>query len=212
MSEIVIKLQNTKLLRYSTSLVLLAICLLVMASRIDAPLGQPYYLLSKYIGLVAIILFWFQLFVAQLVKLSIVRSEMAPGRRFHMLLGTLVVSAIVLHGSLFISAVSLRADHLALHLLIPRLTSGYYELGLSLGVIAMFTVLVAVYFGYRKFNEAFRRIAHRLVYAVFFLGITHALMIGSEANSGIVELLFWLMGISIMGLMSIRAMKAHRSR
>ena len=170
--------------------------------RSQAPDGQFLYLLSKSVGLTALLMLWWQLFSALIsscgfstkMRLPIFK----PGKTTHVVFGSMLALFIVSHAGLFISAVSLRQDSLAIHLLVPDF-SGFYHAALSLGVIAFFLILAAVFVAAtRKYIQRFWSYGHRLVLLAFGLAAFHAILIGSEAGSGILMYLIILLVSSIV--------------
>lgn len=170
--------------------------------RSEAPDGQFLYLLSKSVGLTALLMLWWQLFSALAVSAGLlVRAQIPifkPGKATHIVLGSLLALFIISHAGLFISAVSLRQDSPALHLLLPDF-SGFYHAALSLGVIAFFLILGAVILAAtRKYLPRLWLFGHRLVLLAFGLAVIHAVLIGSEAGSGLLLYLLLSLFVSIL--------------
>ena len=164
--------------------------------RDSAPGGQMLYLLSKICGLCAFTLLFLQVLITIFRKTKMSLSFLETGNAFHIALGVIIFLVVLLHGSLFVSAVSLRSGHLALHLLLPDLTNGYYARGVSLGVISLYLIVISVIFGYtsRKLKSrsgVFAR-GHLLVYLLAITVLIHARMIGSEIQSGWLQAFYWL--------------------
>lgn len=172
--------------------------------RADAPDGQFLYLLSKTLGLTALFLLWWQLFSTLLSSTGLLNKArltiIKAGKTTHIVFGSLLAIMIISHAGLFISAVSLRQDLLAIHLLVPDF-SGYYHLGLSFGVIALFVILLGVALAaVRRHLHVLWGYAHRLVLPGFALAALHAVMIGSEAGSGIILflLVFFVLSLALI--------------
>ena len=140
--------------------------------RLNAPQGQSLYVISKLMALGVYVLMWWQIMLGLFKKLH---------TRHHIVLGICTLFLVVTHVISFISAVSLRQDNLAVGLLLPDFTSGYYKSGISLGVIALLCIVVAVISGaLRDKLPKYWRFGHGLVYVTFALASVHGLMIGSE--------------------------------
>jgi len=114
-----------------------------------------------------------------------------------------------MHASIFISAASLRQDSLAVHLLVPDF-SGFYQTALSLGVIALFAIIIAVALAAaRKYVKNIWLYGHRLVILAFGLASVHAILIGSEAGAGVFMylVLFFILSISVAFVSGMRVFK-----
>lgn len=145
-------------------------------ARPYAPPGQTLYVLSKAAAIFVYLLMWWQ------IMLGVTKSI---NTKHHTILGISVLVLILSHIILFISAVSIRQGALSLGMLLPDFTTGYYASGISLGVLALFLILVASVSGVlRKKVPKHWKIGHNLVYITFTLATLHGLMIGSDVNSG----------------------------
>ena len=141
------------------------------------PAGQHSYVSSKMFGLIAIGLAGIQLILGYTISRATAR--------LHMLIGSALVIAALLHSGLFLNAVYLRTGNLPLHNLIPTSDGAYYHTGLMFGALAFWLLLMFAMTGYAaKQHMAFAKGMHRLGVLVFIFAATHALMIGSEAQSG----------------------------
>ncbi len=181
--------------------------------RTSAPDGQFLYLLSKSLGLTALCLFWWQLFSSLVFSSETFGntwlSEFKMGKSTHIVFGTLLALMIILHASIFISAASLRQDSLATHLLMPDF-SGFYQMALSLGVIALFAIIMAVVLAAsRKYLKKLWLYGHRLVLLAFGLASVHAILIGSEAGAGVFMylVLFFILSISVAFVSGMQVFK-----
>jgi len=146
-------------------------------SRTNAPPGQTLYLLSKITAVFVYILMWWQIMLGMAAKVN---------TQHHILLGVSVFILILMHVLLFISAASIRQDELNLSMLLPNFISGYYNRGLSFGVMALFFIVIATFAGiFRNRLQPFWKVGHSFVYITFTLATVHGLMIGSDINAGV---------------------------
>jgi len=172
----------------------------------SVPSGQLAYVLSKLAGLCALGLFALQLTLMVLRGTALEPAAGRWGKPAHRRLGLSVVALIVAHVALFIAAASLRSDHLATHLLLPRFESGFYDAMVSLGVLALYVVLVLVFAGALAWRRAGRqsrpRGAHRLLaLASVPLIAFHSYAIGSETSTLPVMAFYALLGaVALVGL------------
>ncbi|MEX2962260.1 hypothetical protein [Microbulbifer sp. TYP-18] len=176
------------------------------------PPGQSLYILSKLAGLLAIGLLGLQCLMALVKRLYTSRwSQVWEGNRwskwFHPLLGGLIFVLILLHVSLFFSAVTLRAGAPAWGLLLPRFDQGFYNRQVSLGLIAFVLLCLNVFAGWKLASGKGKwRIGHFLWILILPLSFIHALSIGSESRIPLMFGFLLLMSglLSIAGLVRIR--------
>ena len=140
-----------------------------------APPGQTLYVLSKATALFVYILMWWQIMLGMFKKVN---------KKYHIILGTSLFILIFIHVFLFVIAVSIRQGELHLTMLVPDFSAGYYNNGLSMGVLAFCMIIVAVITA--ALRKQFRKVwkfGHALVYLAFALATVHGLMIGSNVNA-----------------------------
>ena len=157
--------------------------------------GQFLYILSKLIGLYAIVLLWLQLMS------GLLRIRLFDGWRplIHRNLGLVTLSLVVLHVTLFVAGVSIRNGHFAYKLLLPNLFGHYFQKIVALGVIALWLLIIATVCAViRNRLPIVWKWGHRMMLVVFALGFMHSYLIGSEARSGGMLYLYYVMGISGM--------------
>ncbi|MBI5041165.1 MAG: ferric reductase-like transmembrane domain-containing protein, partial [Gammaproteobacteria bacterium] len=141
--------------------------------------GQFLYVLSKFLGLYAFVLFWLQLLGGSY------RSPLTGvgGSQSHRGLGALVLVLILLHAGLFVTGVSIRNQHFAYQWLLPDLFTTYYPRIVSLGLIALVLLLVSIGMAvWRARRGNAWRMGHWLVWVAFGLAFVHSYTIGSEAK------------------------------
>ena len=165
----------------------------------SVPPGQLAYVLSKLAGLCAA-----GLFALQLTLMVLRGTRFGPvvrrwGIRAHQRLGLAVVLVIVAHVVLFVAAASLRSEHLAARLLLPRWGSGFYDAMVSVGVLAFYLVVVVVAAGALSRRRdgtrgRFRRAHRALALASVPLVVVHSYAIGSETASVPVMAFYALFG------------------
>lgn len=162
--------------------------------------GQFLYVLSKLVGLYAIVLMWLQLMS------GLVRIRLFDGWNpvIHRNLGLVTLSLVVLHVTLFVAGVSIRNGHFAYKLLLPNLFGPYFPKIVALGVIALWLLIIAAVFAaIRNRLPIVWKWGHRLMLVVFGLGFVHSYLIGSEARAGGMLYLYYAMGTSsIIALLS----------
>jgi len=181
-------------------------------ARAGAPDGQLIYLFSKLFGLCAFVLLFWQLITAMLSKFARQQIEYVAGSTVHIYFGAVLLMMAMFHVGFFVSAVSIRSGHLALHLLLPDITSGYYATALSFGVIALYLVIIAVCSGIvRKRFPAFSKVGHALIYITIPLILLHAFMVGSEVQSILFLPLFMILAISAVLAAVSRAVSLIRT-
>lgn len=137
------------------------------------PAGQGYYLLAKLLGMLSVSLAIVQLMMSGLIRLGFDGFA----RRDHRALGLLTALLIIGHIAAFITAASLRGEGIALHLLVPNLTHGTYNRGVSLGAFGFWLLLVGLAIPLLRFRA---RVLHRLVILAVAMGLGHGLWIGTE--------------------------------
>lgn len=152
------------------------------------PPGQIHYVISKLIGLYAILFIWLQILVAVYAQKSTGKliPKITPKR--HLWLGCMTMLFSVLHASMFIWGVSLRSGHFASHLLWPDFLGGFYNFAVALGVIGLWSVMLVAISGYKRKSsprKGFWRLAHKLSVVAFLLVFLHSFLIGTESRIGI---------------------------
>ena len=156
--------------------------------------GQNLYLFSKLMGLYVIIFLWLQ------VTYGLTRNDRLLGlplwtKKRHQYLGITTFVMIVLHVSFFVLAVSIRKNTFAVGLLFPNF-DGFYHTMLSVGWFALVMVIAVISARVMREKLNFNWIwMHRLSLPALFLGLTHGLMIGSEATMGALFYLYISLGV-----------------
>lgn len=162
------------------------------------PAGQAAYVFSKLFGLLAIVLLWLQIMVALAKRSPALRGFVRLSVTGHALLGCATVATLITHAVLFIIASTLRTHHLALDLLVPNFTHGFYRSFVSFGVIALWISLIVLLAGWRRTRAARPwRWVHRLAFVVFAAGFLHGIVIGSETRFGFMTYVYAFMGLSV---------------
>lgn len=178
--------------------------------RDTLPPGQGLYVISKVLGLYALVAMTLQLLLGIRMASG---GERAPSQRFndHRLLAVICLLLILSHAGLFVSAASVRTHHFARDYVIPTLSHGFYRAMVSIGIAAFALLLVAT------LGRAFRRRAirmsdwiHRLAMVAYVLVFVHSLAIGSESRMGIMPALYAALAAVVL-LNLIRRMRVRRS-
>ncbi len=163
----------------------------------SVPAGQFLYVLSKLTGLLGICLLMLQVLLVLLRRKNIARIAEGWNTRHHQWLGVLLVLVISIHVSLFIAGVSLRSGHLALHLLVPEFTSGFYDQMVSLGVFSLVILLCLAYLGRKLVSgkcKQYTKVKHVHRAVAFFslpFVILHSISIGSETSSVLMKVFYF---------------------
>ena len=152
--------------------------------RHQVPAGQLLYVFSKVAGFSAIFLLGVQL---------ILGLSGWPSQRlvWHKRLGSAVFVILCLHVFLFTTAASLRSGHLALGILVPDFSGGFYNTMVSFGALSFWGMVLVILAGILRSNGAFwARWVHHLSFPVFYLAAIHALQIGTESRAGLLQFLY----------------------
>lgn len=162
-----------------------------------APPGQRFYLASKLAGLAAMAIFWVQALSGLARRTPLLRPWFSLSQRAHRNLGLATIMLLVAHAALFITGVSTRSGHLAVGPLIPDLTAGFYKFYVSIGVLALASMLVVLLAGFLRRRWSIWRWAHRLWTVGFGLGVLHAVTIGTETRVGVMFYLYLTMAAAL---------------
>lgn len=149
----------------------------------ETPPGQVYYILSKLMGMYGIFLLWLQV-IFTLVKRSSIGEKMPYWSiTFHRNLGIITFSCLLVHAALFMTAVSIRKGHFAFGALIPKFDHGFYTSAVSLGVLALYGLVLVVIAGFvRKRGIQKAKWLHRVSVVALILTLIHCLLIGTETR------------------------------
>lgn len=165
----------------------------------QAPPGQALYVISKLLGLLALALIWVQLMAALARFAPVLRGVAQPGRRTHVLLGLAAFGCVIAHLALFIAASTMRTNHLALALLLPKFDSGYYSSLVSVGVMAFWLLCVVMLAGWRRMRGYARwRMPHYAAAGAFALAFVHGFSVGSETGFGPMAYVYAFFAFSLL--------------
>jgi len=149
----------------------------------ETPPGQVYYVLSKLTGMYAIFLLWLQVILALYRRTPVGEKLPFWSIKIHRNLGVIAFSALILHAGLFVIAVSIRKAHFAYGLLLPNFSHGFYNVAVSLGVLAMYGLIIVVIAGYfRRRGVQKAKWFHRVSIITLILTLIHCLLIGTETR------------------------------
>ena len=167
------------------------------------PPGQLLYVLSKMVGLLAMVLIWLQLMLS--LSSRVFGQIVRLGSRVHRINGLALLFLLSLHVVLLVAAVSVRHGSLSLSLLVPNFASGYYTSSTSLGVLGLllFGLASAIYIFRQKCERLFRW-GHRCVIVACILVFAHSYLIGSETRNALMST-FYLgsAGLLLVVLMAV---------
>lgn len=177
------------------------------------PPGQAAYVASKLGGLVAFSLLWLQCLLALARTAPVLRSFPASTRVVHKWLGMAMAAVALAHFLLFFVAVWLRNGAPAWGLLIPRFDHGYFDLYVSLGLIALVLLACGMLAGWQlmRGRKAWR-LLHYVWPVVFGLVFLHAFAIGSESRFGAMRYVFLFMATSLAAAAISRAHVEYKRR
>jgi len=162
--------------------------------------GQFFYILSKYIGLVAIFFVWIQLVTGLLGDVGLRKFGINVSPLFHRKHGILTLSLVLLHIALFITATSIRAGHVTWHFLWFDF-DGYYVSKISIGLIGCMVIMIGISVAIvGRIKQKQWRLAHNTITFSFVFIFWHALAIGSETRGGIMFYLIYAMAGVILFL------------
>ena len=84
-------------------------------------------------------------------------------------------------------------------MLLPDFTRGYYQSGISFGIIALLLIIIASISGAVRNKVAkYWKLGHGLVYITFTLATIHGVMIGSEMNTKLFTYLVYVGALSLI--------------
>ena len=174
-----------------------------------APLGQTAYVTMRGLGLLALCMLWLQLMLGVMTPLLLTDSGLQSSvRRFHQRLGIFTLLLLFSHPLFFLLGTYLRTMEWQLKLLLPSFTNGYYRGVISIGVLALYLLVLGVMAAVLRRFQPFRRVwrtLHRVNGVVFVLACLHCMLIGSETRNLIVYL--WL---GLAGAVALRALLLRR--
>lgn len=164
----------------------------------DLPAGQGLYAFAKLAGLLGFALLWVQALLGMAPRVPLFRALPVVSRSAHIWLGTSAAILIAAHVGLFVAGSSLRKKAVAWDLLLPNLDHGYYFQMITLGAVALYLLVIALFAGWRLRRGQRRwKAAHMLWPAVFVLALVHSVTIGSESRYGALVYVFFFMGSSL---------------
>ncbi len=177
----------------------------------QVPQGQFIYVLSKLVGMYALLCIAWQVIASLLNRLEIVRFHWMG--LTHRLFGTFVVVLSLSHVLLFFSAVTLRQGSPAWGLLLPSFKD-FYHTHLSFGLIGlliMFLVMTAGIVRIKK-SSARARTLHSAYWVSIVLVYLHALAVGTESQSKEGLVFYGALGVVMLLLFTIWLLNQGRLR
>ena len=175
------------------------------------PPGQALYVSAKLTGLLALCTFWIQCMLGLARRAPVLGSIPPASPLLHRCLGSLTLLLAMAHVALFFAAASLRAGSPAWNLFWPNFTQGYFNAFVSVGLIAMWCLLLGVFAGWRasKGDRGWRRV-HMIWFGAFALVFLHAYTIGSESRFGVMRYVLLFVGTSLVAV-AISRLRARAS-
>jgi hypothetical protein len=175
------------------------------------PPGQALYVLSKLVGLMVFSLLWLQGLLALARRVPLLRGLPSVSSGAHRGLRLALVATAFLHFGLFFTAASVRAGSPAWSLWVPQLTGGSYNLHVSLGLVALWLLLVGALAGWRSRRGSKRwKWAHQVWLVAFALVFLHGFGIGSESRLGAMRYVFLFIAVSLIAAVLARVYLAAR--
>ncbi|AXQ29554.1 hypothetical protein D0B54_13000 [Solimonas sp. K1W22B-7] len=151
--------------------------------RYPMPSGQAWFVAAKLLGLVGLVMLWWQAMLGLFPQASARWLGAQRRLNLHRAHGLLVVLTMLAHAACFVTAASLRSGHVATQYLWPN-WEGYYNTRVSLGLLGLLVLLAAV--AQPLLLWARRRLMVPLLHAfgvlAFYLVAWHGLSIGSETR------------------------------
>lgn len=158
------------------------------------PPGQTFYIFSKLFGLYSIVILG--------VQLSMGVAQIPAMSKYHRVLGVISLMAIIVHLSLFVTAVSLRSDYLNFSILIPDFIGNPFNRAVSFGVIAFFLLCFVALAGIFLHLTNKLLWLHRFSYVCFVFAMFHSVLIGTETRS--FPMLFLYFSIFLLFLFALK--------
>ena len=176
------------------------------------PAGQMLYVVAKLAGLLAICLFWAQAMLALARRTPALKNFPASSLTLHRRMGLATVALVIAHVGCFVVAASVRNKALAIDLLLPNFTHGYYSMLVGVGAIAFWIVMVAAFAGWRaSYGHRTWKGMHMVWPAAFILSFAHAYAVGTESRYGAMRYVSLLIAISLMVALLSRLSTVWRS-
>jgi len=177
------------------------------------PAGQMLYVVAKLAGLLAICMFWAQALLALARHTPVLKGFPTSSPTLHRRMGLVTVALVIAHVGFFVAAASLRKKELAIDLLLPNFTHGYYFMFVGLGAIAFWIVMAAAFAGWRiSRGHRIWKSMHMLWPAAFIASFAHAYAVGTESRYGAMRYVSLLIAISLMVALLSRLSAAWRLR
>ncbi len=177
------------------------------------PPGQSIYVVSKLAGLLALSVFWLQCLLGLAPRTPVLNGLPSVSGAVHRRLGWVAFALVLGHVALFITAASLRTGAPAWNLLWPNFTHGYYSAFVSVGLIALWLLILGVYAGW-KTSRGYRgwKKMHMAWVIAFVLVFLHAYTIGSESRYGAMRYVLLFIATSVVAAALSRAHAAFGSK
>jgi len=177
----------------------------------EVPEGQLLYILSKLMGMYALLCIALQMIVSLIENPRIlgVKWQAIPHRVF----GGLVIIMAISHLLLFFFAVSLRQGSMAWGLLMPDFHD-FYHTHITLGLFGFWILLAILVSGVARILFANSKISllHNAYWVSIVFVYLHALSIGTDIQSSLGLLLYGALGVVILVLFINRLAKMNRTR
>ena len=162
----------------------------------DVPPGQIFYILSKLAGLYAVFMLCVQVILGLINRTPLAAKIGFLNIQFHRNFGLATFTVLLLHIVFFMTAVSIRQEHIAYKLLLPNLDNGFYNIAVSLGVFAFYGLLIVIMAGFvRKRLGSSKKTwkwIHRISFIALVLTLAHCILIGSETRYFMIMMTFAL--------------------
>lgn len=161
------------------------------------PPGQGYYIFSKLMGLVSLIVFGIQGLTGVYRPFF---NKIFP-QKAHQYLGVAVFTAMLLHVAGFLTATTIRSGYFTGHLLLPDVDD-FYHARITVGVGALLLTTIAV--SSRAIRiEPLAKYLHWLTIPAVYLASWHALAIGTETRTPLIQTLIFIILVALsIGLLN----------
>lgn len=165
----------------------------------DLPPGQALYIGAKIAGLLAFFMLWIQCILGLVRRAPVLNGFPPIEPQLHRFLGLVTLLLALIHVGCFFGAASLRAGSPAWSLFWPNFSHGYFNAFVSVGLIALWCLLLGIFAGWRTSRGDRRwRGIHMAWSVVFVLVFLHTYTIGSESRFGAMRYVLLFMGASLL--------------
>lgn len=172
-----------------------------------APPGQFTYVISKLVGMLALVFIAAQIIFSLSHHLQLLNIQWLG--RTHRWFGAAILLFAFTHALLFFIAATLRQDALALSLFLPDFRD-FYHTHLTFGLFGLWSLIALAIIGWLRSKNRFSwaTTLHRFYWVAIVLIYIHALAVGSESQTVTGLLLYISLGL-VMAILGIWSLVRH---